>query len=784
MKSIKGCVDHLQVVEGQQIEIKGWAANVSDKNPETDIEIYMDGSVTECVCHWHERADLPAEYGGKPGFLALFTCPVPRELKIYAVSCNDRVILRTYHKNELADYFFSASASYHIDSVQYLFHQKQIQITGWMIQHHKSEPIEFAIIDSQSRQISCHVERRIRSDVNTAYGEDAFHESGFILTFPASDTGMVQFCFLIHGSCKVAEVIHIAKLQKEQSKRHRLLQMLGISRWSGHIQSYRKYNIQKLAKEYALIMDDCNAGYSIWRKRQLPDKGILDCQRNALFSYAPLISIIVPLYETQECFFVDMVKSCIAQSYQNWELCLADGSALPNLKTIIEKHFPDEVRIRYQHLERNEGISGNTNKALEMSAGDCIMFCDHDDFLAPNALYELVKEWNSPESPDLIYTDEDKVNTDGNVFFDPTLKPNFNFELLLGHNYINHIFAVKRHIISRAGVLRAEFDGAQDFDFVLRCCEASKSVSHIPQILYHWRCHQESTSENPGSKLYAFENGKKVIEEYYHRNHIPAAVEMTRYAGIYRTRHFPVGNPLISIIISGLKEDAVIEQLISLTNYTNIDFYFCDISFRMPEALQQAALQAKGEYLVFLPPNARPQDKDWLTELLSYAQREDVGVVGGKNLNQQMCIESAGIILGIGHQHIAGKAFHGFPESSYTYMGKVNFTQEVSAVTAQTMMVKKDFFEKLGGFDCRMSGDLAAIDFCLRTWTENKKVILNPYACVMLGFSGSDDFEITGSKDEKACFLEKWGAVLAKTDWYYNPNLSEYTCDSDLKWTK
>lgn len=258
--------------------------------------------------------------------------------------------------------------------------------------------------------------------------------------------------------------------------------------------------------------------YGPWYEAYVPDEAALEKQRHHHFEYSPLISVAVPAYRTPEKFLAQMIDSLLAQTYGNWELCIANGSPEDSaMKKVLEEYTKKDSRIRVSELTENKGIAGNTNAALEMAQGEFVGLLDHDDLLAPNALYEIVRALDEDRNLDAVYTDEDKVTTELDEHFQPHLKPDFNLDLLRSNNYICHFFVVRRSIVQKVGGFCQEFDGAQDHDFIFRCIETAEKVGHIPEILYHWRTHKASTADNPASKMYAFDAGKRAIEAHLKR---------------------------------------------------------------------------------------------------------------------------------------------------------------------------------------------------------------------------------------------------------------------------
>lgn len=275
---------------------------------------------------------------------------------------------------------------------------------------------------------------------------------------------------------------------------------------------------------------------------------MLELQRRYLFKEDYKFSIVVPVYRTNAEYLRAMIDSIKAQTYSDWELCIVDASEYKSGEdketiNIIEKYPADDKRIKFKVLEENHGISANTNAAIEMATGDFIVFADHDDMLAPDALFECAKLLENEPDADIIYSDEDKIVAGGTKRFQPYFKPNFNIDLLRANNYICHLFVVRMSIAKQVGILNPDLDGAQDYDYILRCAEKTDSIYHIPKILYHWRCHENSTSENPDSKLYAFKAGKKHLKTILKerklmlrlkKDHIMGLI--TSYTGIVRQR--------------------------------------------------------------------------------------------------------------------------------------------------------------------------------------------------------------------------------------------------------
>ena len=485
------------------------------------------------------------------------------------------------------------------------------------------------------------------------------------------------------------------------------------------------------------------------------------------------------------------------------------------MKDFVEKHYGREERILYKKLEKNGGISVNTNAAIDMADGEYLMLCDHDDTLEPDALYEIVQAVNE-KSADVIYTDEDKVSMDGQHYFDPNFKPEFNLFRLRENNYICHIFAVKKSLADKVGYLRSEFDGAQDYDFIFRCCEQAEHIAHIPKVLYHWRCHMDSTAADPESKKYAYEAGRNAIREHYQRLGIDARVEMTERPGWYRSQVKIQGNPLISIIIPNKDHIDDLELcLFSLTKkstYRNYEVlvvennsvqeetlaYYEKLTARYPKvrvlkwekefnysAINNfAAKEAKGDYFLFLNNDVEILTPQWLEEMLQVCQQEKVAAVGAKLYYPDDTIQHAGVVLGLGG--IAGHIMCRASREDPGYFGRMISVQEISAVTAACMMVRKSDFDAVGGFDETFQVAFNDIDLCMKFVAAGKKIVFTPYAELYHYESKSRGLEDTPEKQfrfdkEISRFKEKWGTRLEAGDPYYSPNLSVTEGDCSLR---
>ena len=499
--------------------------------------------------------------------------------------------------------------------------------------------------------------------------------------------------------------------------------------------------------------------YERWLERHKITEAIREVQKETVFDKQPCFSIVVPLYKTQEKYLKELVESIKGQTYSNWELCLSDGSGGDSpLKEILKELEHSDSRIKVISSKESLQIAENTNAAIDIATGDYIVFADHDDILSVDALYECTKCINENQEVDMIYSDEDKVSMDGQTYFEPHFKPDLNMDLLCSVNYFCHLVVVKRQLLEQAGKLNGEYNGAQDYDFVLRCVENTDAVYHIPKILYHWRAHMDSTAENPESKRYAFEAGRRAIQKHYERIGLKDAyVEETAYPGTYRTRYKYADKPKVSIIIDEITKKELLGktlQSIKANDYPDYEVIIVDctekkeiekfvekyqdkrIRVKRGEKIWTAAKRknegagcAEGEYLIFLAGNAEYADKEGISELVSVAMRSDVGVVGTRSYYKNGTVEHAGCVIGM--NGTAGSLFEYTLRGENGYFSHIVTQMQYSAVAGACMMVKKDIFEKVNGFDEDYKGELGKVDLCLKIRNKHMSVVYNPYVKVM-----------------------------------------------------
>ena len=556
--------------------------------------------------------------------------------------------------------------------------------------------------------------------------------------------------------------------------------------------------------------------YGPWYRAYIPTEETLETQRKQKFDYSPLISIAVPAYQTPVEFLRQMIESLIVQTYSNWELCIVNASPdNEEMQKVLAEYSAGDSRVRFCNLKENLGIAENTNRAFAMAKGEFVGLLDHDDLLAPNALYEIVKILQDHPQADALYTDEDKVTTELDEHFQPHLKPDFNLDLLRSNNYICHFFVVRKSIVEKAGGFRKEFDGAQDYDFIFRCTENAGEVLHVPEILYHWRTHKASTADNPASKMYAFEAGKRAIEAHLERTGTEGEVSHTQDLGFYRVKYPVQGKPLVSVIIPNKDEKETLQTCLEMleknTGYQNFEIiivennsttdeifrYYKELSgnrkihllrwgkeFNYSAINNFAVAHAKGEYLLFLNNDVKSINPDWLEEMLGVCQRPEVGGVGAKLIYPDNTIQHAGCVIGMGG--IAGHMFVDMPADRTGYLHKASLLQDMSAVTAACLLMKKEVFEQAGGFTEELAVAFNDVDLCLKVRKNGYLIVYDPYAKLYHMESktrGAED-----SKEKVRRFQTEieymrchWIDILKNGDPCYNKNLSLTKWNYSLK---
>ena len=558
-------------------------------------------------------------------------------------------------------------------------------------------------------------------------------------------------------------------------------------------------------------LDDQAAAYGRWVSlHRLDDRALEDLRAEVeAFSYRPLISVITPVHDTAPDVLTACLESVRAQAYRNWEHCIADdGSTLPGTESVLRR-YANDPRVRLVKLERTQHVSAASNAALSLATGEYVALLDHDDELAPETLAEVVRYLNAHPDADVIYSDEDKVDETG-ARCDPYFKPDWSPELFLSYMYTCHLMVVRRQLVEDIGEFRRGFEGAQDYDLLLRLMEKTGRIHHIPRILYHWRKGPASTASSGVTKPWALEAGRRALEDYARRAGLSAEVLSGPRPGMYRLRRSIRGEPHASIVIPttgrphGRRGDLLARCLRSLekTAWRKLEvivatdgelseaarealerlphsLVYCAprATFNFSRKVNEAVRQARGEHVVLFNDDLEVVSPDWLTAMLEYSQVQEVGAVGAKLVYPDGRLQHVGMLIGV--CGLAAHAFHRYPGGSAGYAGSALVARNCSAVTAACLMTRRAVFDELGGLDEAFPVDYNDVDFCLRLRAAGYRIVFTPCAELIHHESASFGNRIQ-SAAELARMSRRWGAVL-EHDPYYNPNLSKLFSDYRLQ---
>jgi GT2 family glycosyltransferase len=559
--------------------------------------------------------------------------------------------------------------------------------------------------------------------------------------------------------------------------------------------------------------------YSYWIKKNEPsaaDAGRLWSGELGALTGRPLISVLVPTYETPAALLQAMIDSVRAQVYPNWELCIADdASKAPHVRAIIEQAMAGDPRIKAVFRPVNGHISEASNSALDLATGDWLALLDHDDLLTPNALLEVAKEIEAHPDAAFIYSDEDKLDARGGRY-EPFFKPDFSPELLRAQNYLNHLSVHRTEAVRAVGGWRKGFEGSQDYDLNLRTLETidPARVRHIPKVLYHWRAVEGSTALARGEKDYAFTAGLKALEEHVARLGWDAAVEPVGALPFYRVRYaLPAPPPMVSLIIPTRDHADLlatcVDSVLSLTDYPSYEILIVDNGSVEPETFalfkrltrdprvrivaqpgpfnysrinNQAVAQSRGDIVALLNNDIEVINPDWMTEMAAWAAQPRIGCVGAKLYYPNDTIQHAGVILGIGG--VAGHSHKYFPRSDAGYFSRLAISHDVSAVTGACLYVRREIWDALGGLDERLAVAFNDVDFCIRVREAGYTNLFTPFAELYhhesLSRGAEDNPEKVKRFNKEVGLMQKtWGERLS-LDPFYSPNLSTTREDYSL----
>ena len=676
----------------------------------------------------------------------------------------------------------------------------KIFATGWAVSSVAENEIEITVTDEKKEPVDAIVTWASRPDVGLAkYGDPKAGHVGIFLEIPSRGQHLVT----VHFKEKDAQ----GNVISEQSLplNPALIAARKFFKESKAQYVNTKKSLVWLKKK---LTGNEYADYDTWLRIMRVSRQELFAQRKTKFSYAPKFSVVVPLYHTPAKFLKDLVRSMMYQSYANWELCLVNASPEDvHLTSLLENWAMRDKRIRVIRLEKNLGIAQNTNAGIEASTGEFIAFLDHDDFLEPDALFCYVDALNKDKTIDVFYSDEDKTDEYAAHYFYPHFKSDFNIDLLHANNYMCHFLAVRKSLVDTVGGLNEKFDGAQDYDFVLRLTENTKKIYHCPRILYHWRCSNQSTAASQGNKMYAIHAGKAALNAHYKRIGWNARAQEGAVDGWYQTKFTLKEEPLVSILIPNKDHtddlDVCLNSFFERADYQNYEFIIIENNSVLPETFayyekiekehdnvkvvyweagfNYSAINnfgfkfAKGDYIMLLNNDVELITPDIFQSMLGFCMRPEVGIVGAKLLYNDHTVQHAGVLVGAGG--LADHVFKGIHEDDPGYMGRAISSQDVSAVTAACLLVKRSVYEEVGGLEEEFQVAFNDVDFCLKVRKAGYLIVYDADVKLFHYESKSRGMEDTTDRfirfgNEMMLLNSKWDILSTFVDPYYNPNLS------------
>lgn len=729
-----------------------------------------------------------------------------------------------------------------------------IHIQGWVLPDDPKSQVTFDVLNDNKDHIDFKLVRLKRDDVAEVHLDkyDGDRNFGFDIEFYYNENDLSNYYLhIISKEQKIVEKLNKKIIDNfntnDRKKKELFLAYFNKNTFKRAFDFLLKEGPKEFFKKTKRKIKGLNVDYdySEWYELTKPKDSDIETLRSIDFQGTIKFSIVIPIYDTSDEFLYLLFESILCQTYGNFEVCVVDATNYNNCKNnpkrffekLLDKTNPLKIKsyiniydsdvIKVKYIDENKSIADNTNIAINMASGDYVVLCDHDDALTYDAIYEVYNAIKSNKDAELIYSDEDKVDTKNESYFEPALKPDFNLDMLLSVNYFCHLTTIKKSLLDELYKKdnmyeRPEYNGAQDYDLFLRLVNLIinksykdgkydvSSIVHIPKVLYHWRCHKESTAKNYDSKMYAFKNGENAILDFYKNTKIdfPKVLDVKKGHdfGLYHTIYDKnVDEPLVSIIIPNKdhKDDLdLVIKSVTNGNYKNVEFVICENNsteketFDYYETLKNdkrikvvtykgafnyskinnfARTYATGKYLLFLNNDVEMIEKDSIFEMVSYLRRSDVGAVGAKLLYKDNTYQHAGVIIGIGG--IADHAFKTISMYDSTYMNRAEIVQDLNAVTAACLMTKSEVFDKINGFDEKLAVAFNDIDLCLRIRKEGYLIVYNPYSVFYHYESKSRGLEDTKEKvarfnSEFAFFVKRWQKKLDEIDEYYNPNLS------------
>jgi O-antigen biosynthesis protein len=546
----------------------------------------------------------------------------------------------------------------------------------------------------------------------------------------------------------------------------------------------------------------CLSAYQRWLSAS---ESLTETTNSAPPSDGLTISVIMPVCDPPVGFLREAINSVTAQDYPHWRLCIADDASRDSRVRQVLEEAARNPRITVGFRPDRGHISAASNTALAQATGDIVCFLDHDDLLARGALGAIADAFRRNPGHGMVYSDEDKIDESG-IRFDPHFKPDWNLDLLLSQNYLCHLMAIRRPLVEAVGGFTPGLEGSQDHDLALRVAERlrAEQIGHIPRVLYHWRAMPGSTAMVTDAKPYAAEATRRTLQAYHDRGGDNAVVR-TVINGWRTSRPLPPQPPLVSVIIPTRDRHELLRRCVDGlchgTRYPSIEILIVDNGSREPRCLEyldqlrrsgaarvlddagpfnfsrlnnQAVEEARGQMLCFLNNDVEPLAPDWLDEMVAHALRPEVGVVGAKLLYPDRRIQHGGIILC--GDHVARHLHVGLGDDAHGYRGRAAAVQSLAAVTGACMVVRREIFDAIDGFDEAWPVDFGDIDFCLRAGVAGYRTIWTPHAVLSHHESASRGTFFTKTKAARyeaarRAMVERWGGMLM-FDPHYNPNLS------------
>jgi GT2 family glycosyltransferase len=529
----------------------------------------------------------------------------------------------------------------------------------------------------------------------------------------------------------------------------------------------------------------------------------------AKFKHRPLISIILPLYNTPHDFLRECIDSVIGQSYTNWELCITDDASSNDVESVVRDYQASHNNIKFIRLEKNMHITGASNAALALAQGEFIALLDHDDLLMPNALFESAKVINQEPLTDLIYSDEDKFEA-GRGHTDPFFKPDWSPDFLYSCNYITHFAVIRTKLVEKVGGFRHGTEGAQDWDLFLRLTQVTKNIWHIPKILYSWRLSATSTAKSSSSKPYAYINQLRVLRDSLAAMNTAGSVFGSSFMGFWRVRYYIKSHPLVSIIIPTKDNYELIktcvESVIEKTTYPYFEIVLVDTGttdsrvlelyqsnlftnnpikvvsltgkFNFSGACNFGAKQSSGEYLLFLNNDTEVISPEWVENLLEHAQRPEIGMVGCRLWFPDGRLQHVGVILS--DRDVAFNSCYGQDPTRDIFKNiYVSNIRNCAAVTAACAMVERSKFDRVGGFEEKLRVTYNDVDICLKLLGKGYYNLYTPYAelyhheSVSVGRINTSSRDTVEFEEAVSYMRQRWGDIL-KRDPYYNDNFNQF----------